>query len=252
MPCNPIGIDLNALIFILLIKSLLIPSLIAKEAKTPFYGMVSYNITEFRGNEYSSRRHISDNLNMKDGSYFKFSVTPEKCKYAIKMFNGVIDMVLQREYVDEGNIDLLMNVFDGKIWINTTQSEVEERNNHRILPSEVTITYDTANTKTILGHTCFYFEIAINKKHDLKSVKGYMTDDISCPLSPLYEMQTIDIKGFPLEFREKHKGMIIEYKASDISQKLDQKGIAIDTLGYLKVSLAEYIGRFGSHPRVLN
>lgn len=242
---------MNILIYVLVLKSILY-SYCVDEVHHPFYGRIDYDITEFRGNDFASRRHISNSLEMKDNSYFKFYITPERCKYDIRMFSGVIDIVLQREVVGEEHIDLLMNVFDGKIWISTSRMEVEEQCKHRILPSEVTITYDTTNTKTILGQQCDFFKITINKDHDLRSVEGYLTHDLYSPVSPLYELQAIELNGVPLEFKEVHRGIMLAYVASDISPTLEKGDLEMDVEDYSKMSLSSYISRFGACPRMLN
>jgi hypothetical protein len=156
--------------------------------------------------------------------------------HSVDMDMGFVKMKI---LVDKANnkMNMLNDAMGNKTWIESTLDADKDAEN---VAKNTKVTKDKSNTKEIAGYPCYYFEFS-NPDMPEMVVSGYMTEKIKSSANLVQGFQALDLDGFMLEYSVKMPQMTMVTTAKEIKPTADSKKFELNTKGYTKMSMEDYM-----------
>lgn len=157
-------------------------------------------------------------------------------KHVMDMDMGFVKL---KVLVDKANnkMDMLNDAMGNKTWI---ESALDADKEAKQTAQNTKVTVDKEKTKVIAGYPCYYFEFSNPDMPDLL-VSGYLTEKIKSNANLVQGFQALDLGGFMLEYVVKAPQMTMTTTATEVSKEVDNEKFVLNTKGYTKMSMDEYM-----------
>lgn len=188
----------------------------------------------------SSDEAMAAQMQMLKGSQTIISFDENQYMSDMNMMGGMITM---KSVVNSGSgkMDMFMDMMGNKMWIDTNMDEAAEG---RPKQDDVTITYDKADTKKILGYNA-YKMVVKNPDMGEGHLEAYITEDIKSDAKFVQGFEQIKFAGFPLELKMVTPMITITMETVDIKKEVPAGSFDIDKAGYTKMTMEEFTKQMG-------
>ena len=191
----------------------------------------------------SDNPQIAAQLAMMEGTETNVYFKDGQSLTRINMMGGMvmIDMLSKAN----GDTDMLFNMMGQKIWVASTKAEQElfAADNENLL-ADLEVSYDESDTKTIAGFECYKMTASAPANEDF-ALEAYITDQIKIDASVIRGVDITKFRGFPLEYIINNGTMQMTITASTFSTEVDDSVFEIDTNGYTKMTMEEFMTQMG-------
>jgi hypothetical protein len=217
-----------------LVITLTSTTLLAQDELTS--GHVTMEITKIESDDEA----MAAQLQMLKGTTTDIYFAPEQYMSVMSMMGGLMN-ITNKVGVENGKMDMYMDMMGQKMWIETTTDESAEG---KPTTADVDITYDKADTKEIQGYKCYLMTI---KSADMQggSVKAYITQDIKSDAKFIQGYEKVEYEGFPLEVTLSMPVMSMTMETTSIKNELPAGSFDVNTDGYEKMSMEEFTEKMG-------
>lgn len=155
---------------------------------------------------------------------------------------GGLAVIRSQILESEKKMNLLMDMMGQKFWIESNLEEAVSAEQKELAQKSV-ITYDEKDKKEIMGYSCY--KMTISNPDMGMDVTGYVTSDIKSKANLIRGFESLEYKGFPLEFTVKNDMFSMTTTATAIEDKVEDSKLQIDTTGYKKMTMQEFQESFG-------
>lgn len=155
---------------------------------------------------------------------------------------GGLAIIRSQILESEKKMNLLMDMMGQKFWIESNLEEAVSAEQKELAQKSV-ITYDENDKKEIMGYSCY--KMTITNPDMGMDVSGYVTNAIKSKANLIRGFETLEYKGFPMEFTVKNNMFSMTTTTIAVEDKVDDSKLQIDTTGYKKMTMQEFQESFG-------
>ncbi|MDC1284306.1 hypothetical protein N8Z19_02720, partial [Saprospiraceae bacterium] len=91
----------------------------------------------------------------------------------------------------------------------------------------------------ILGYNTYRVNIKNADTPEMK-ISAYVTEDVKAPANGIQGLQSVDLPGFPLMVIMESPQMSMTMETKELSDKMDESSLTVDTGGYKKMTMEEF------------
>ncbi len=163
----------------------------------------------------------------------------------INMMGG---MVAIKNVIDkEGGMNMYFDMMGNKMHVESTKLEMDKMKAENPNPlSDLDISYDKEDTKTIAGHECYKMTVK-SKDPDAGgfNIAAYVTEDIQINASVIQGVDISEFAGFPLEYILDMGEAKLVVTTKELKDEIPAGTFNIDADGYTKMSMEEFMESLG-------
>lgn len=153
------------------------------------------------------------------------------------MMGGMVSIKTKIE-TDKNKMDMLMDAMGQKIWVESELDKAESASEKQVA-EQSKITYDKADTKTILGYKCYKMTLTNPEMEDFTLI-GYVTQDIKTNANLVKGFQSMQFDGYLMEYTISNPQFSITMSAVEVKDTFDESKFTFDTKGYKKMTMDEF------------
>lgn len=133
---------------------------------------------------------------------------------------------------------MLMDAMGNKIWVESDIDKAETVAEKQVA-EQSKVTYDKADTKTILGYKCHKMTLTNPEMEDF-TLTGYVTQDIKTNANLVKGFQSLNFDGYLMEYTISNPQFSITMSAVEVKDTFDESKFNFDTKGYKKMTMDEF------------
>lgn len=195
----------------------------------------------------SDDQQMAMQLQMMKGAETIYYYNKDKSLMVNSMMGGMIKVQKITENESE-NVLLLLDAMGQKMMIESTKQDRDKLIDDKAKTlNDLEVVYDQADTKEILGNKCI--KAIVKGKDSPLKFELYIALDLNISNKIVQGLETVDLKGFPLEYTIEMEQLSMTYKATDIKSTLDMTAFDLNKEGYKKMTIEEFqkeMSSFGS------
>jgi len=218
----------HLLSFLLLVAPISLITINAQ--KTLDQGTIKMEITKV-GSEDAQTAQM---LEMMKGTSFTIIFKGEESITKTSMMGGMVNTDIKMDKVS-GKFDMYMDMMGQKMWIESTLEEASKSQGQ----VKAVVEAVKSDTKDILGYNTYRVNIKNSDTPEMK-ISAYVTEDVKAPANGIQGLQSVDLPGFPLMVIMESPQMSMTMETKELSDKMDDSSLTVDTGGYKKMTMEEF------------
>ena len=220
---------------ILLLPLFLLLTLTTYAQKTLDKGVIKMELTEAS----SENEQMSAVFEMMKGSETNYVFNEEKALVTQTFMGGMVSITSLNNFKTD-ETTMLFDMMGQKMMVETNAKELEsakELQDQNKAMENMKITYDEADTKSILGYTCHKANVDVGNG---MKVSLYVTEDIKASNTLIKGLEGMELNGFPLEMTMNTPDFKMVYTTTEILTEMDPAVLKVNTEGYKKMTFQEF------------
>lgn len=204
-------------------------------------GSIKMEVTEVKSDDPS----VAAQLDMMKGSTTVVYFDGKKSLTKMDMMGGMMEMAIISDVTTKAGFMLFkIDVLGQKIKIDITEEEAAKRSAESSM-SDIKVTYDKSDVKTIAGYKCHKATIKAPQMGDA-TIIAYVTDAIKFKTDIIQGIDSKFLEGFPLQYEMGAQGVSMVYTATEIKDVVDPEVFNIKTAGYETQTMEEFQQTMGA------